>query len=111
MYLFKGNQSDASFLSHVGQKIAPNGIYIVINGAFHIGNLTKITFWHLFENHLKPLSLYVIADWGTGYWDDWPDGKKMDCVSLNRAVAKPQSFATKILRKLRLNNQFPSHQY
>jgi hypothetical protein len=22
--------------------------------------------------------LYVIEDWGTGYWDDWPDGKMVD---------------------------------
>jgi hypothetical protein len=29
----------------------------------------------LFDNHLKPGGLYVIEDWGTGYWDDWPDGK------------------------------------
>jgi hypothetical protein len=24
--------------------------------------------------HLKPGELFFIEDWGTGYWDDWPDG-------------------------------------
>src|SRR5262249_11649523 len=39
------------------------------------GDLTRITFWHLFERHLKPGGLYAIEDWGTGYYGDWPDGR------------------------------------
>ena len=40
----------------------------------HIGELTRISFRHLFDNHLKPGGLYVIEDWSTGYWDSWFDG-------------------------------------
>src|SRR4030095_16368023 len=62
-----------------------------------IGELTKKTFWHLFDNHLKRGGLYVIEDWGTGYWDDWPDGKVLTQTSsttdrfrliLNRLLGK-----------------------
>ncbi|GFE71281.1 hypothetical protein CFPU101_38910 [Chroococcus sp. FPU101] len=75
IHLFEGNQVDTDFLSKVANQIAPEGFDIIIDDASHIGALTKISFWHLFDNHLKPSGVYVIEDWGTGYWDDWPDGK------------------------------------
>ena len=62
-------------LSVVARKTAPEGFDIIIDDASHFGDLTKIAFWHLFDNHLKPSGLYVIEDWGTGYWSDWTDGK------------------------------------
>lgn len=73
--VFEADQSDTARLSAVASEVAPGGFDLIIDDASHIGSLTKITFWHLFENHLKPSGLYVIEDWGTGYWDDWPDGK------------------------------------
>ena len=78
IHVFEGSQADLQFLSDVANKIAPQGFDIIIDDASHIGELTKIAFWHLFDNHLKPDGLYVIEDWGTGYWDDWPDGKSLD---------------------------------
>jgi hypothetical protein len=57
---------------------APDGFDIIIDDASHIGELTKTTFWHLFHHHLKPGGLYAIEDWGTGYFDDFPDGKRFD---------------------------------
>ena len=57
------------------RKTAPEGFDIIIDDASHFGDLTKIAFWHLLDNHLKPSGLYVIEDWGTGYWSDWPGGK------------------------------------
>ena len=73
--VFRGSQDDITFLTKVANETAPEGFDIIIDDASHIGALTKVTFWHLFDNHLKPSGLYVIEDWGTGYWDDWPDGK------------------------------------
>ena len=75
VHVFQGAQQDTAFLSEVARKTAPEGFDIIIDDASHFGNLTKIAFWHLFDNHLKPSGLYVIEDWGTGYWSDWPDGK------------------------------------
>ena len=76
--LFKGSQADTQFLSQVARSIAPDGFDIIIDDASHIGELSKTTFWHLFQHHLKPGGLYAIEDWGTGYFDDFPDGKKFD---------------------------------
>jgi len=73
--VFRGSQNDTTFLSEVADRTAPEGFDIIIDDASHIGALTKTAFWHLFDNHLKPSVLYVIEDWGTGYWDNWPDGR------------------------------------
>jgi hypothetical protein len=78
IHVFEGSQGDTGFLSRVANELAPDGFDIIIDDASHFGELSKIAFWHLFENHLKPRGLYVIEDWGTGYWDDWPDGKSLD---------------------------------
>ena len=79
--IFEGSQSDKRFLSEVANKIAPEGFDIIIDDASHIGELTKTTFWHLFDNHLKPGGLYTIEDWGTGYCDDFPDGKRLNLAN------------------------------
>lgn len=73
--VFQGSQDNGEFLHRVASEAAPAGFDIIIDDASHLGSLTKQTFWHLFEQHLKPGGLYVIEDWGTGYWDDWPDGR------------------------------------
>jgi len=72
--VFSGSQQDLSFLAGVAQN-APGGFDIIIDDASHIGKLTKASFWYLFDHHLKPGGMYVIEDWGTGYWGDWPDGE------------------------------------
>lgn len=73
--VYEGSQGDTEFLSEVANKVAPEGFDIIIDDASHIGILTKKSFWHLFENHLKPGGLYAIEDWGTGYFNDFHDGK------------------------------------
>jgi len=83
IHVFEGNQVDLKFLSEVAEKVAPKGFDIIIDDASHIGEFTRISFWHLFDNYLKPGGLYAIEDWGTGYWDDWLDGKS---VSLRRSL-------------------------
>ena len=75
---FKGSQEDLDFLSDMAQTTAPDGFDIIIDDASHLGLSTKKSFWHLFNNHLKSGGIYVIEDWGTGYWDNQPDGKKID---------------------------------
>jgi hypothetical protein len=75
---FQGSQGDTDFLSRIAVETAPDGFDIIIDDASHRAELTKMAFWHLFTRHLKPGGLYVIEDWGTGYWDDWPDGKSFE---------------------------------
>ena len=61
--VFEGNQADTRFLSEVTAKVAPKGFDIIIDDGSHIGELTKKSFWHLFDNCLKPGGIYVIEDW------------------------------------------------
>ena len=70
-----GGQDDLDLLTEISHRHAPEGWDIIIDDASHIGSLTKTSFWHLFRNHLKAGGLYFIEDWGTGFWDDWVDGK------------------------------------
>src|SRR5262245_52206479 len=105
--LFAGNQGDPQFLSHVAHETAPEGFDIIIDDASHIGELSKIAFWHLFDNHLKPGGLYVVEDWGTGYWDDWPDGKSLDL----EVYGKRCGVWLKIAKRLRFKAPWRCHSY
>jgi len=73
--IYRGRQEDTELLSRIAREAALEGFDIIIDDASHIAELTRISFWHLFDNHLRPGGLYAIEDWGTGYWDDWPDGR------------------------------------
>ncbi len=72
--VYQGMQQDTGLLDRIAQEIAPEGFDVIIDDCSHIGELTRISFWHLFDNHLKPGGLYVIEDWSTGYWDSFFDG-------------------------------------
>jgi hypothetical protein len=71
---YEGRQQDTELLDRIAKENAPEGFDIIIDDCSHIGELTRISFWHLFDNHLKVGGLYVIEDWSTGYWDGWFDG-------------------------------------
>lgn len=89
IHLYEGSQADTTFLSTVANEVAPHGFDIIIDDASHIGELTRVSFWHLFEHHLRPGGLYVIEDWGTGYWGDWPDGEILDMESYSQSPPNP----------------------
>lgn len=97
IHIFVGRQEDTHFLDEVAQKVAFDGFDIIIDDGSHLGALTKISFWHLFNHHLKPGGLYVIEDWKCGYWDDWPDGRA--ATSEREAMPAPAQ------------QRFPSHDY
>ncbi len=71
---YRGEQQDIDLLDQIARETAPDGFDVIIDDCSHIGELTRISFWHLFNHHLKPRFLYVIEDWSTGYWDSWFDG-------------------------------------
>ena len=73
---YQGEQQDRALLDRIGAERAPEGFDVIIDDASHVGQLTKVSFWHLFKHHLKPGGLYFIEDWGTGYWPQYPDGKR-----------------------------------
>ncbi len=75
---YQGLQQDSDLLDQIRRECAPDGFDIVIDDASHVADDARTSFLHLFHHHLKPGGLYVIEDWGTGYWDSWPDGKRYD---------------------------------
>lgn len=102
-----------------------------IHDCSHIGVLSRASFWHLFDNHLKSGGVYVVEDWGTGYWDDWVDGIAYRShqkgyshllYRLTRAVARLQTnrfigrtpLAVNVLSKVKaavLKSQYHSHDF
>lgn len=96
IHMFQGDQGDGAQLDAIASEASPSGFDIIIDDASHIGSLTAATFQTLFYKHLKPGGLYSIEDWGTGYWESWPDGSR----PRNRDVPGFESHG----------NQFPSHQ-
>ncbi|MDM7998653.1 MAG: class I SAM-dependent methyltransferase [Dehalococcoidia bacterium] len=72
---YQGRQEDTVLLDRIAREQAPEGFDVIIDDCSHIGALTRASFWHLFPHHLKPGGMYIIEDIGTGYMDNWPDGK------------------------------------
>src|SRR5271165_182452 len=75
---YQGDQTDLGLLDRIAKECAPDGFDIIIDDASHIAALTKISFWHLFDNHLKRGGYYVIEDWRVSYWEASPDGAKYE---------------------------------
>jgi hypothetical protein len=73
---YQGDQTDLALLDRIARERAPGGFDIIIDDASHIAALTKISFWHLFDNHLKPGGYYVIEDWRVSYSDAAEDGAR-----------------------------------
>lgn len=71
---YAGGQDDLGLLEKIARENAPEGFDIIIDDCAHIGVLARASFWYLFDRHLKPGGIYLLEDWGTGYWDSWADG-------------------------------------
>lgn len=69
----KADQTDEEALLTICNKYAPDGFDIIIDDASHFGFHSLCSFRILFPR-LKNGGYYVVEDWGTGYWNDWPDG-------------------------------------
>jgi hypothetical protein len=106
--VFEGSQSEKHFLSEVANRTASEGFDIIIDDASHIGELTRRTFWHLFDHHLKSGGLYAIEDWCTGYWDDFPDGKAPD---LRNPPWSPNLVTTSPALTANMKIPVPCHSY
>ena len=76
IHIYQGYQQDIQLLDRIVQEQAPDGFDVIIEDCSHIGRFARISFWHLFQNHLKPGGLYCIEDWGTGYLLTRSDGKR-----------------------------------
>ncbi|GEM_PF-4066081 len=70
-----GRQEDAGLLDReIASFFGGDKLDLVIDDASHRYRQTRASFDALFERHLRPGGLYVIEDWGCGYWPAWDDG-------------------------------------
>jgi SAM-dependent methyltransferase len=67
------DQTDDPKLTNIAEGFSASGFDLIIDDACHVGYYSLQTFNILFSK-LRVGGFYVIEDWGTGYWDDWPDG-------------------------------------
>ena len=72
--VYQGGQQDAALLATIAAECAPDGFDVIIDDAGHLGSLSAASFLALYDRYLKPGGVYVLEDWGTGYWDTWLDG-------------------------------------
>jgi hypothetical protein len=96
--IYRGAQNDTALLTKIADECAPDGFDIIVDDAAHIGEMAKISFWHLFLNHLKPGGIYAIEDWGTGYFGGYrnvyyPDGEFFD-------PTEPETFTHRLANKI-----------
>ena len=70
----KGNQYDLPEMSKIAEKLGP--FDVVIDDGAHTGRASLNTFLAFFPA-VAPGGMYVIEDWGTGYWEHWPDGSEI----------------------------------
>lgn len=76
----QADQTDIQKLSEIISREFPQGIDLVIEDASHVGAKSHATFFGVFP-FLKDRGVYIVEDWGTGYRDDWEDGKMFEpCV-------------------------------
>ena len=114
-------------LDRIAREQAPGGFDVIIDDGSHIGQYTRITFWHLFKHHLKPGGLYFIEDWGCGYWNSYPDGRnysppRIDLSFHEKALKAAHHFGMRagwpllskvvgLIRYRLVRRRFPSHDY
>lgn len=121
--LYQGYQDDANLLGRIRAECAIDGFDIIIDDASHVGTVSRRSFELLFKNHLKRNGIYVVEDWGTGYWSSWQDGKRYELARNSLDFYRP-CIASKLLSRykkickrlgLRLSpktdNNFSSHNH
>jgi hypothetical protein len=122
VHAYQGLQQDRAILDRIASEVAPEGFDVIVDDASHLGRLTAASFGHLFPNHLKPGGIYVIEDWGTGYWPNFPDGKayggpypapgqRSKPPTVEPAAPRGIEGLMARLRRSAVRDRFPSHDY
>ena len=92
-----GDQREGDQLRTISSTYAPEGWDIIIDDASHYGTWSLLSYEALFP-YLKPGGLFVVEDWATAYWDDWPDGSRYQRI-------------TPIVPKDHIPKRIPSHDF
>ncbi len=74
---YQGLQDDLKLYARIMAENAIDFFDLIIDDCAHIGSTAAASFRILFPK-LKPGGLYIIEDWGAGYWPKWPEGALFD---------------------------------
>lgn len=74
---YQGLQDDPALHARILAENKITAYDLIIDDCAHIGSLAATSFQILFPK-LKPGGLYIIEDWGAGYWPKWPEGERFD---------------------------------
>ncbi|MDR0466237.1 MAG: class I SAM-dependent methyltransferase [Deltaproteobacteria bacterium] len=100
--IYQGAQDDPALFQKIMEENGLAGFDVVVDDCSHIGGLTLDSFNILFPR-LSSGGFYIIEDWGTGYWPDYPGGMKFQAQNhLKRKVMTAGST---------VREYFLSHQY
>jgi hypothetical protein len=84
------DQTDRVQLQSICEEHFQNGVDLVIDDASHIGHFSRLTFNCVFP-YVNSGGLYIVEDWGTGYWETWVDGGRFidsDAPSAFKKITK-----------------------
>ena len=82
-----GSQDDLDFLEEtITSWFRGECLDIVFDDASHLYEQTRSTFDYIFHHQLGSGGMYIIEDWGAGYWPKWPDGNPDGMHGLPRLV-------------------------
>ncbi len=74
---YQGSQNDPALMERIIKENNIDKFDIIIDDCSHIGTLTCDSF-HLLFPHLVKGGLYVVEDWGAGYWNAASDGREFN---------------------------------
>ncbi len=116
---YQGSQNDPDLMKRIIKENNIDKFDIIIDDCSHVGSLTCDSF-HLLFPHLVKGGLYVVEDWGTGYWSPYFGGQVFN--PSNHLIYQKQdtgfqfkSFFKKLLKRKAKPPQttdiFKSHQF
>ncbi|MFI4889748.1 MAG: hypothetical protein ACHQIL_04375 [Steroidobacterales bacterium] len=76
------DQTDKERLESIIHGEFPEGLDFILDDASHLGAYSALTFNITFP-FLRGGSVYIVDDWGTGYWDNGHDGGRYQKYPLN----------------------------
>lgn len=104
---YAGSQEDRDLHQRILTENNISSFDIIIDDCSHIGGVTLNSYNALFPL-LVPGGLYVVEDWGTGYWPEWPGGQALNLDQHLKIASGPTSWLRKLLK---LDSKFPDEAF
>lgn len=96
---YQGSQDDPALFQTILRENNTPRFDIVIDDCSHIGSLTLASF-NILLPLLAPGGLYIIEDWGTGYYKQWPGGRRFSAKTHLKTSYRIPKILTNLLSSL-----------